>query len=54
MTKAEEQEKIIENIDKELCRMEQLNQTDDKYYIVLQMEKYARIAELQFCIENNL
>lgn len=54
MTKVDILEQEIENIDKEIRRYEQLNLTGDKYYICLQMEKYARIAELEFCKDNEL
>ena len=54
MNKVEVLEQEIENIDKEIRRYEQLNLTSDKYYICLQMEKYARISELEFCKDNNL
>ena len=54
MTNAESLEIEIENIDKEIRRYEQLNMTNDKYYVCLQMEKYSKIAKLEFCKENNL
>lgn len=54
MSKVEILEREIELLDKEIRKFEQLNMTSDKYYMCLQMEKYARIAELEFCKENNL
>lgn len=54
MTKAEMIERDIELIDKEMLKLEQLNMTSDKYYILLQIERTARIGELEFCKENNL
>lgn len=41
----------IELVNKEICKMEQLNMTDDAYYFVLQSEKLARINELEYCKE---
>jgi hypothetical protein len=54
MTKVEVLEREIELLDREIRRYEQLNLISDKYYICLQMEKYARIAELEFCKDNEL
>lgn len=54
MTKAEMIEREIELLDKEIGKFEQLNMTSDKYYILLQIERAARIGELEFCKENNL
>jgi hypothetical protein len=54
MTKADILEREIELLDKEIRKFEQLNLTSDKFYICLQMEKYSKIAQLEYCIENNL
>lgn len=54
MTKVEVLEHEIELLDKEIRRYEQLNMTSDKYYICLQIERCSKIAELEFCRENNL
>lgn len=54
MKRAEELGKEIENIDKELCRLEQLGKESDRYYYVLQMHKLAVVAELEFCVEHDL
>ena len=54
MTKVDILEREIECLNKEIRKYEQLNMTDDKYYICLQMEKYSKIAELEFCKEYNL
>lgn len=54
MTKVDILEREIELIDKEIRRYEQLNMESDRYYVCLQMEKYARIAELEFCKDNEL
>ena len=47
-------ENELENINKEIRRYEQLNLINDEFYICLQIEKCLKIAELQFCKENNL
>lgn len=54
MTKVEVLEHEIELLDKEIRRYEQLNMISDKYYICLQIERCSKIAELEFCRENNL
>lgn len=54
MLKSDILEREIELLDNEIRKSEQLGLTGDRYYICLQMEKYARIAELEFCKENNL
>lgn len=54
MSKAEVIEREIELLEREIRRYEQLNMTSDKYYILLQIERTTRIAELEFCKENNL
>jgi hypothetical protein len=54
MTRAEAYEKEIENLDKEICKFEQLGMVSDKYYCLLQMERATKICEMQYCIENNL
>ena len=54
MSKAEVIEREIELLEREIRRYEQLNMASDKYYILLQIERTTRIAELEFCKENNL
>lgn len=54
MTKVKELERDIENLDKEIFRMEQLGMESDSYYACLQVERSARISELQFLLEHNL
>ena len=54
MSKADIIEREIELLEKEIRKYEQLNMTSDKYYILLQIERTAKIAELEFCKENNL
>lgn len=41
----------IELIDNEIRKMEQLNLTADGYYYVLQVEKLAKLSELEYCKE---
>ena len=50
----EKLEREIENLDKEICRMERLGMEADSYYACLQIERSSKISELQFLIENNL
>jgi hypothetical protein len=47
-------QKEIENLDKEIFKMEQLGLQDDRYYSILQMERAVKISEMQYCVENNL
>lgn len=54
MTKAEMLEREIELLDKEIRNFEQLNMQNDAYYVCLQIERSSKIAQLQFCIENDL
>ena len=47
-------EREINNLEKEIRRMEQLSLCEDDYYHILQVERIAKIQELQYCLENNL
>jgi hypothetical protein len=54
MSKVEAFENELQRIDKEICRMEQLNMTSDKMYYLLQMQRATLICEIEYCKENNL
>lgn len=54
MTRAEVFANDIQKLDNEIRKMEQLNMTGDKLYCLLQMERAAKVCELEYCLENNL